>query len=92
MFTIPTNEGYYYYAEEPINTNLVLGKCYSNLDLFKNKSEEWPEIFYSIPQKNDFIKSSTGTILKVVGITHTIIKTSNGEKFPFIEIELHKIV
>ena len=74
---------------------MIEGYCRTNLDNYKH--EEWPEIFVAVPRKGEYIRSKTGKILKVVGVTHYYILEENPIKYkpeleslPRIEIELNK--
>ena len=60
--------------------------CHTNIDDFRR--EYWPEKFIELPQMGQHIKSRSGKLLKVVGITHC---SNFGEhNHPYIIIELGK--
>lgn len=65
-----------------ININkMIKGICVTNLDGYDY--EVWPEKFVAVPKINSKVRSSTGKILKVVGITHC------EDRIPFIGVELN---
>jgi len=80
---------------------MIEGYCRTNLD--DSKREEWPTVFVAVPQKGDRMKSKNGKELKVCGITHIMVRSSDDWRFPYpnprtserypypvIEVELNK--
>ena len=74
---------------------MIEGYCRTNLDDYKK--EEWPEIFVAVPRIGEYVKSKTGKILKVCGITYYSILEKNVttykselESLPRIEVELNQ--
>jgi len=45
-------------------------RCTTNLD--DCKREQWPESFVCIPRVGDFVQAKSGTVLKVITVTHKI--------------------
>ena len=74
---------------------MINGGCRTNLDDYN--FEEWPEEFVAVPQKGDRVRSKSGKILWVVGITHMMVDDINDPNYgrgfsppqiPHIQIEL----
>jgi len=66
----------------------IIGKVFTNLDNYIK--EIWPDLFVEVPKIGSRIKSDSGKILKVVGITHCIETSILGSPYPYIEIEVNK--
>jgi hypothetical protein len=72
---------------------MIEGYCFTNLDEYQK--ECWPEQFVAVPRIGDRVQSKSGRTLKVVGITHVVVKEGldYGDHFaelvPRIRIELH---
>lgn len=64
---------------------MINGYCRTNLDDYK--TQEWPRKFACRPKKDDAVRSKSGQILYICGITHSVDETS-GE--PQIIVELNK--
>ena len=74
-----------------MNCEYVYGICYSNDDDVL-RSSHWPSSFYRIPLVGESVKStefSSKTIVaKVVNVTHCWGTLPNGDRGPYVEIEL----
>ena len=70
----------------------IIGKVFTNLDNYIK--EIWPDLFVEVPKIGSRIKSDSGKILKVVGITHCIKidenEIDNPYPCPYVEIEVNK--
>ena len=69
--------------------------CQTNLDanLDGYYKEQWPTEMVCRPQKGDLVESESGKVLKICGITHSVIRGSldpQSEKEPILLIELTK--
>ena len=66
--------------------------CRTNLD--EGRMKRWPEMFVTCPRVGDYVCADDGYRLKVVAITHKIIRPSygNNDRYPYpcIEVELHR--
>jgi len=60
--------------------------CYTNLD--KYSRSKWPSMTVSTPRLGDYVKDSSGNVLKIVRITHTL-QTIDRTTVHILEIELH---
>jgi hypothetical protein len=71
-------------------------RCFTNLDDFKN--QKWPEEMCCRPIVGDCVYSESGTVLKIVRITHTVVANwweeyrNSPKRNPILFIELHKTV
>lgn len=75
--------------------NYIHGCCRTNLDGYNRYG--WPNRFAKVPEKGDYVESTDRQkVLKVCGITHTLVKDfvdEDGFKYPimpFIIVELNK--
>jgi len=72
---------------------MIRGRCCTNLDEYRR--EKWPIMFAAVPRKGERVEAASGRTLKVVDVTHTMIKESPDfgdqadEIIPFIIVELH---
>jgi hypothetical protein len=54
----------------------------------ETKEDRWPEIFAALPRVGDWVKSSSGTRAKVVGVTHCTVNNPTVIGLPAIEVEI----
>jgi hypothetical protein len=75
--------------------DFIKGTCYTNLDDYNRV--EWPDAFARVPIIGERVEGRCGDMrptLRVVGITHRMVKTSDGARGPVwqpaISVELHR--
>lgn len=81
-----------------IGDDMIKGICTSNSDEFRQGSDEWPEVFVSVPRKGEIVESSNGNLMRVLQITHKMRSLASDidgykrrEKEPYIIVYLAKI-
>lgn len=68
---------------------MIKGHCHTNLDDYKR--DHWPDWFVSVPRMGDRVQAESGKILKVVGITHMMVKEGLDYKVvPCVKVELNR--
>jgi hypothetical protein len=67
---------------------MIRATCFTNLDDYRRS--EWPNKFLEVPRVGDYVADDRGRRLRVISITHKMIKDLNTEQMvPSIFIELH---
>jgi hypothetical protein len=66
---------------------MIRARCRTNLDGYNNI--DWPELFCALPRRGDRVESLDGSkYLYVCGVVHKQETLINGDKVPYIEVEM----